>query len=68
MIKTSMLEIRAGTGGDEAAIFAGDLWRMYQRFCDQRGLKLTVLDVTEAPPAAIRKLSAVSVATAPTVC
>jgi len=45
--KNVMLEIRAGTGGDEAAIFAGDLWRMYQRFCEQRGLKLVVLDVTE---------------------
>jgi peptide chain release factor 1 len=45
--KNVMLEIRAGTGGDEAALFAGDLWRMYQRFCDKRGLKLTVLDVTE---------------------
>jgi peptide chain release factor 1 len=42
-----LLEIRAGTGGDEAAIFAGDLWRMYQRFCDKRGLKMSVLDVTE---------------------
>lgn len=45
--KNVMLEIRAGTGGDEAAIFAGDLWRMYQRFCDRKGLKLAVLDVTE---------------------
>jgi peptide chain release factor 1 len=45
--KNVLLEIRAGTGGDEAALFAGDLWRMYQRFCDRRGLKLTVLDVTE---------------------
>src|SRR5688572_1714482 len=45
--KNVMLEIRAGTGGDEAAIFAGDLWRMYQRFCEKRGLKLSVLDVTE---------------------
>lgn len=45
--KNVMLEIRAGTGGDEAAIFAGDLWRMYQRFCDQKGLKMVVLDVTE---------------------
>lgn len=45
--KNVLLEIRAGTGGDEAAIFAGDLWRMYQRFCDRRGLKLTVMDVTE---------------------
>lgn len=45
--KDVMLEIRAGTGGDEAAIFAGDLWRMYQRFCERRGLKMSVLDVTE---------------------
>jgi peptide chain release factor 1 len=45
--KNVLLEIRAGTGGDEAALFAGDLWRMYQRFCDKRGLKLSVLDVTE---------------------
>ncbi len=45
--KNVLLEIRAGTGGDEAAIFAGDLWRMYQRFCDRKGLRMTVLDVTE---------------------
>jgi peptide chain release factor 1 len=45
--KNVLLEIRAGTGGDEAAIFAGDLWRMYQRFCDRRGLKMTVIDATE---------------------
>jgi peptide chain release factor 1 len=45
--KNVMLEIRAGTGGDEAAIFAGDLWRMYQRFCERRGLKMSILDVTE---------------------
>jgi peptide chain release factor 1 len=45
--KGALLEIRAGTGGDEAAIFAGDLFRMYQRFCDQNKLKLSVLDVTE---------------------
>ena len=45
--KDVMLEIRAGTGGDEAAIFAGDLWRMYQRYCDRVGLKMSVLDVTE---------------------
>lgn len=45
--KNAVLEIRAGTGGDEAAIFAGDLFRMYQRFCEKRGLKLSVLDLTE---------------------
>jgi peptide chain release factor 1 len=45
--KNVLLEIRAGTGGDEAAIFAGDLWRMYQRYCDRKGLKMAVMDVTE---------------------
>lgn len=45
--KEAILEIRAGTGGDEAAIFAGDLFRMYQRFCEKNGLKLTVLDLTD---------------------
>lgn len=45
--KEAILEIRAGTGGDEAAIFAGDLFRMYQRFCEKTGLKLTVLDLTD---------------------
>ncbi|MCG8386245.1 MAG: peptide chain release factor 1 [Cytophagales bacterium] len=45
--KDAILEVRAGTGGDEAAIFAGDLFRMYQRFCEKNDLKLTVLDLTE---------------------
>ena len=45
--RNCILEIRAGTGGDEAAIFAGALWRMYQRFCDRKGLKMSVVDVTE---------------------
>ncbi|WP_194775171.1 peptide chain release factor 1 [Pararhodonellum marinum] len=44
--KDCILEIRAGTGGDEAAIFAGDLFRMYERFCEKQGLQLTVLDLT----------------------
>jgi len=44
--KNCILEIRGGTGGDEAAIFAGDLFRMYQRFCEQKNWKLTVLDLT----------------------
>jgi peptide chain release factor 1 len=42
-----ILEIRAGTGGDEAAIFAGDLFRMYQRFAEGKGWKMSVLDYTE---------------------
>ncbi|EKB49346.1 peptide chain release factor 1 [Cecembia lonarensis] len=44
--KDCILEIRAGTGGDEAAIFAGDLFRMYQRFCEKQNWKITVLDLT----------------------
>ncbi len=45
--KNAVLEIRAGTGGDEAAIFAGDLFRMYQRFAEQSGWKMEVLDLTD---------------------
>ncbi len=43
-VKDCVLEIRAGTGGDEASIFAGDLFRMYSRFCETKGLKLEVVD------------------------
>ena len=45
--KNSILELRAGTGGDEAALWVGDLFRMYQRFCEQQGWKLRVIDYTE---------------------
>jgi peptide chain release factor 1 len=45
--KNVILEIRAGTGGDEAAIFAGDLFRMYERYCERMRWKMNVLDVTE---------------------
>ena len=41
--KDTIVEIRAGVGGDEAGIFAGDLYKMYQRFCEQRGWKIEVL-------------------------
>lgn len=42
--KNAILEIRAGTGGDEAALFAGDLFRMYARYCERRGWKLELID------------------------
>lgn len=45
--KNVILEIRGGTGGDEAAIFAGDLFRMYQRYAEHQGWSLTILDLTE---------------------
>lgn len=43
----AILEVRAGTGGDEAALFAGDLFRMYQRFAELRGWKVEVLSASE---------------------
>ncbi len=45
--KNAIVEIRGGTGGDEAALFAGDLYRMYMRFCERKGWKIQVMDVTE---------------------
>ena len=45
--KPAVVEIRAGTGGDEAGIFAGDLFRMYQRYCENQGWKIVVVDETE---------------------
>lgn len=45
--KNAILEIRAGTGGDEASLFAGDLLRMYLKYCEQKGWKVAVLSDTE---------------------
>src|SRR3954454_8393660 len=45
--KNVILEVRAGTGGDEAAIFAGDLFRMYQRYAAFRGWRVEVISASE---------------------
>lgn len=45
--KNAILEIRAGTGGDEASLFAGDLLRMYIRYCERKGLKTSILSESE---------------------
>jgi len=45
--RNAVVEIRGGTGGDEAALFAGDLYRMYTRFCERKGWRMEVVDVTE---------------------
>ncbi|MCQ6961045.1 peptide chain release factor 1 [Mucilaginibacter aquariorum] len=45
--KNAIIEIRGGTGGDEAALFAGDLYRMYMRYCERRGWKTELVDYTE---------------------
>ena len=45
--KNVMVEVRAGTGGDEASIFAGDLFRMYTKYCESRGWRTSVVDMNE---------------------
>ena len=45
--KNVQMEVRAGTGGDEAALFAGDIFNMYKRFCDKKGWTLSVTDINE---------------------
>ena len=45
--KNVILEIRGGAGGDESAIFAGDLFRMYQRYAEKQGWRMTITDFTE---------------------
>jgi len=45
--KNAVMEIKAGTGGDEASIFAGDLHRMYTKYCESKGWKTSVVDFSE---------------------
>ena len=45
--KNAVMEIKAGTGGDEASIFAGDLYRMYTKYCENKGWKTSVVDFSE---------------------
>ncbi|SOE21414.1 bacterial peptide chain release factor 1 (bRF-1) [Spirosomataceae bacterium TFI 002] len=55
--KDVILEIRAGTGGDEASIFAGDLFRMYQRYIEkQEGWKLSVIDTNEGTSGGFKEI------------
>ena len=53
-----VLEVRAGTGGDEAAIFAGDLFRMYQRYAQLQGWKVEIVSVTEGDVGGYKELVA----------
>lgn len=55
--KNAVLEIRAGTGGDEAGLFAADLFRMYARFLDEKGWKYTVLSATEGTLGGYKEVS-----------
>ncbi|HKI44099.1 MAG TPA: PCRF domain-containing protein, partial [Balneolales bacterium] len=54
--RNAIVEIRAGTGGDEAAIFAGDLFEMYRRYADEQGWKLELLSLSEAPKGGFKEI------------
>lgn len=55
--KSCVVEIRAGAGGDEAGIFAGDLYRMYQKFCDEKGWKTDIVEDMEGSSGGYSKVS-----------
>lgn len=54
--KNVMVEIRAGTGGDEASIFAGDLFRMYIKYCADRGWKTSIVDMSEGTSGGFKEI------------
>jgi len=54
-----VLEIRAGTGGDEATLFAGELFRMYSRYAEQHGWRIEVIDLSESEVGGIKEVSAI---------
>ena len=56
--KNAILEIRAGTGGDEASIFAGDLFRMYSKFCEKKSWRLEVTNVNEGTAGGYKEIVA----------
>lgn len=56
--KNAILEIRAGTGGDEASIFAGDLFRMYSKFCEKKGWRLEITNVNEGTSGGFKEIVA----------
>ena len=54
----AILEIRAGTGGDEAALFAGDLFRMYERYAAKQGWKTEVVSMSEGTKGGFKEIVA----------
>jgi len=55
--KNVILEVRAGTGGDEASIFAGDLYRMYWRYCEKKGWKTELIVSNEGTSGGFKEIS-----------
>ena len=56
--RDAIVEIRAGTGGEEAALFAGDLLRMYQMYCERRGLKFELLELNLSQAGGVKEATA----------
>ncbi len=56
--RSAILEVRAGTGGDEAGLFAGDLYRMYQRYADLKGWKVQIMSASESEMGGYREIIA----------
>ena len=56
--KSAILEVRAGTGGDEAALFAGDLFRMYQKYAEDNGWKVSLMSVSEGDVGGFKEIIA----------
>lgn len=54
--KNSIVEIRAGTGGDEAAIFAGDLFKMYNKYCESKGWKVEITNISEGTAGGFKEI------------
>lgn len=54
-----VLEIRAGTGGDEASLFAAELFRMYSRYAEQRGWRVEIIDLSESGVRGVKEVSAI---------
>jgi|TARA_A200000113_G_scaffold34607_1_gene28477 peptide chain release factor 1 len=54
--KNIVMELRAGTGGDEASIFAGDLYRMYTKYCESKGWKVSVVDLSEGTAGGFKEI------------
>jgi peptide chain release factor 1 len=54
-----VLEIRAGTGGDEATLFAAELFRMYSRYAEQQGWRVEVIDLSESEVGGLKEISAI---------
>jgi peptide chain release factor 1 len=54
--KNAIFEIRAGTGGDEASIFAGDLYRMYTKYCERNNFKIELVDYTQGTAGGFKEI------------